>query len=126
MSSFLKPCNHVTICHPMILSPFLKHHIYRQFPHGQWSIGEHYLITSEDTKNKISLKENFAIRRPEIRWVRKTLMKDEVFIIQYVFFIWTTYKTATKRLIKKLFEQIIAMFIAGISDPRHFPSKGED
>lgn len=53
-------------------------------------------------------------------------MKDEVFIIQYVFFIWPTYKTATKRLIKKLFEQIIAMFIAGISDPRHFPSKGED
>ena len=47
-------------------------------------------------------------------------MKHEAFIIQYnapCFFIWTTYKTVTKRLIKKLFEQIMSMSIAGISDP---------
>ena len=56
-------------------------------------------------------------------------MKHEAFIIQYnapCFFIWTTYKTVTKRLIKKLFEQIMSMSIAGISDPRHSPSKEED
>ena len=46
-------------------------------------------------------------------------MKHEAFIIQYNarFFIWTTYKTVTKRPIKKLFEQIMSMSIAGISDP---------